>query len=207
MCYWIAVQNGHLPWCIPYIDSCTSISAAGRQGVEYYVFKGLMIPGAVLIALYWIGVFYWLRTLRSGSSVAPLIILSLALVASAGLILYSVVLGAIGEGYRSQRRLGVILFFAMTFFAQLILLLQLRKTEPIKSRNSLPIRGLLSISSLVLLSGLFAVAYSAYNEERYDSIEYALEWIVTLLLSLQPLFVAKMWANTDYRLSYTVKRY
>ena len=30
LCYLLAAYLGHVPWCLPYVDSCTSISAAGR---------------------------------------------------------------------------------------------------------------------------------------------------------------------------------
>ena len=30
LAYWIGVDNGTLPSCIPYVDGCTSISSTGR---------------------------------------------------------------------------------------------------------------------------------------------------------------------------------
>ena len=30
--HFLSFQEGCLPWCIPYWDSCTSISATGRSG-------------------------------------------------------------------------------------------------------------------------------------------------------------------------------
>ena len=34
--YLIAASHGHVPWCVPYWDSCTSISATGRQLPETF---------------------------------------------------------------------------------------------------------------------------------------------------------------------------
>ena len=45
-CYVISVQAGIIPACIPYASGCTSISAAGRHGASYVLFKAGMIPAA-----------------------------------------------------------------------------------------------------------------------------------------------------------------
>lgn len=51
--YLIAAFEGHVPWCNPYWDSCTSISATGRQGTAFLFFKGTMLPLAFLYWYYW----------------------------------------------------------------------------------------------------------------------------------------------------------
>ena len=35
--YLISAAQGYVPWCIPYIDSCTSISATGRHGIAFFL--------------------------------------------------------------------------------------------------------------------------------------------------------------------------
>ena len=52
-CYLLAASQGHVPWCIPYLEGCTSISATGRQAPESYLFRALIIPTAVLLVFYW----------------------------------------------------------------------------------------------------------------------------------------------------------
>ena len=51
--YVVAAIEGYVPWCIPYIDSCTSISATGRNGTAFFLFKATMIPSAVLLYFFW----------------------------------------------------------------------------------------------------------------------------------------------------------
>ena len=63
-CYLLAAQNGHVPWCLPYIDSCTSISATGRHRPESLVFRAAIMPSAALMLVYWTLVERWLRTLE-----------------------------------------------------------------------------------------------------------------------------------------------
>lgn len=54
----IAAVEGHTSWCIPYWGSCSSISRTGRHGTAYFVFKGVMLPAALLGVLFW-----WLNRL------------------------------------------------------------------------------------------------------------------------------------------------
>lgn len=55
LCYLIAAAHGHVPWCLPWIDSCTSISATGRQLPEKLLFKPLMMLSMLLA-----GMTFWL---------------------------------------------------------------------------------------------------------------------------------------------------
>ncbi len=63
--YVVAAEAGHVPWCVPYVDSCSSISAAGRQGTERFIFRVMMMPAAVLMLLYWVLNRQWLKALGS----------------------------------------------------------------------------------------------------------------------------------------------
>ncbi|MEE4110897.1 MAG: hypothetical protein V2I24_16210, partial [Halieaceae bacterium] len=59
--YLLAADAGQVPWCNPYVDSCTSISATGRQPPASFVFKGVMLPCAMLIAVFWWLQWRWLQ--------------------------------------------------------------------------------------------------------------------------------------------------
>ena len=52
--YLIAAWEGAVPWCVPYWESCTSISAIVREGFAFFFFKATMIPVALLTIWYWI---------------------------------------------------------------------------------------------------------------------------------------------------------
>jgi len=51
--YLIAASEGYVPWCVPYWDSCTSISATGQEGSAFFFFKSTMIPIAFIYLWYW----------------------------------------------------------------------------------------------------------------------------------------------------------
>src|SRR5690606_17903778 len=119
--YLISASYGHVDWCVPYIHSCTSISATGRAPPAYFVFKGLMIPAAVILMLYWLLSVAWLRELGCRRNIWLGAVLGCGAAAGAGLIFYSLVLGWIGDIYRLQRHAGVSAFFGFSFFAQLLI--------------------------------------------------------------------------------------
>lgn len=51
--YLVSAIKGQIPWCLPLLEGCTSISAAGRQIPSIYVFRAPMTPSALLLGLYW----------------------------------------------------------------------------------------------------------------------------------------------------------
>jgi hypothetical protein len=59
--YLIGIRAGVLRACIPYIEGCTSISATGRYPPASFLFKSVMMPEAILLALYWLFSVAWLR--------------------------------------------------------------------------------------------------------------------------------------------------
>src|SRR5690606_9868470 len=59
--YAISIDAGHVPACMPYVEGCTSISRAARHGLGNLVFRPLMLPCALLLALPWLAARRWLR--------------------------------------------------------------------------------------------------------------------------------------------------
>jgi len=204
LCYLVAVQANHVSACVPYFHSCTSISAAGREGVEYYLFKGLMIPSAVFFIVFWAYACQWLRALGAKQQALLVTIVGFGCIASFGLILYSLVLGAIGPEFRLQRRIGVITFFSLSFVAQLLFLLVLNSIAKRIGSLRAHLLGIKVCHGIILCFAVSAVIISNINSTVYDSMEDAFEWWVTLVLCLFPLIVAMMWRRTGYLLKLSV---
>lgn len=206
LCYLLAAAHGHVDWCIPYIDSCASISRSGRLAPEFFVFKGLMIPAAVVLFGYWLACERWLAGLagRPGQRMRSLLLL--AAVACAGLVLYSVMLGAIGGGYQTLRRVGVSTFFGLSYIAQMLVtarLFSLTRNQP-RLRRLTSILYVLSVA--ILLLGLASVILDAVVPDYYDSKVNAFEWCVTLLLCLHVLVTGRFWQHTGFASHFTVGR-
>ena len=59
----LSVQAGHIPFCVPYIEGCTSISRAARHGLGNHLFRLMVLPCALLVFLHWWLAGRWLPSL------------------------------------------------------------------------------------------------------------------------------------------------
>lgn len=199
-CYLLAASGGHVDWCFPYIDSCTSISATGRKFPEYFVFKLTMIPSALLMILYWRLNHQWLRWMQVPDSRKLNSIPWMGLVAGVFLIIYVIALGHKGDSFQLMRRTGVTLHFALTYLSALFLTLHLRE---LNAQGVLPVsgwvlRGMWWICLSVLMIG---IAHDLLKGifDNYEDWEDAVEWNVALLLNLHYLLVWVAWRQTRFQ--------
>ena len=104
--YLLSATAGLIPLCVPYIDGCTSISASGRYGGAYFLFKVGMLPAAVFVGVFWWLCRHWLLALgdRDGSALRAIVLVGI--LAALFLALYTVFLGSRGEFYSFMRRFG-----------------------------------------------------------------------------------------------------
>ena len=178
--YLLAARMEHVPWCMPYWENCSSISAAGRHMPEALLFKVTMFPLAVLVILYW-------RTARevldstaaAGRGSAGMVRLGTA--AAVLLIVYTALLGIGGDVQRQLRHAAVILSFALTYLAQLqITRAALAAGAGLYSR---PARWFLLVLSLAALAvGIGNVLAQAWYP-GFHRVDNAIEWNLALLLN------------------------
>lgn len=200
--YVLSAHHGHVEWCVPYVHSCTSISATGREPPAYFVFKGLMIPAAVLMAAYWVISAAWLRQMGCERHVWQRVLVTLGVLASVGLVVYALVLGWIGDAYRLQRHTGVLIFFSFTFLAQL-LLTWLLEQRPAIARGQTRLMHILQGGVLLTLAlGLGSVAVAYLAPDLYKRSDDAMAWNFTVLLCLHVMLCAVLWQRTGLRASF-----
>lgn len=190
----VSVLEGHVSFCIPYWDSCTSISRTGRHGTSYFIFKGTMLPAAILGILFWWLNGLWLRQLgihTRGVAWVPW----LGLVACVALGAYTLALGHAGDGFHLTRRIGVVLYFAFTFICELLVSAALR-THPRWHRSG---TRLLNLCQLTLFVGILSVILDGVVPEFYDRKDDAFEWILALLINAHALWLAWLWRQSRFR--------
>ncbi|GAB3014114.1 hypothetical protein [Bowmanella dokdonensis] len=182
-----------LPHCNPYWLDCVSISATGRYGLAYFLFKAGMIPAMVLLALFWTLNSYWLKSLGLGSQ---RYLGWLGVVASLALIVYSLSLGHVGETFYLLRRAGVVIYLGLTFIAQACLgaALASHPSRPM-SRSG---RRLLLFSALTLFIAIFSLALDGLWPVWHERMEDAFEWWLVLLLNLHAVWVAVLWRRLGF---------
>ncbi len=205
LCFLLAAHLGHIPWCFPYIDNCVSISATGRESPENFIFRASIIPTAVVMMVYWQLSYEWLKSLNSEMTIRNRAMLYLGLVACFGLILYTTVLGSIGEVYNVQRRIGVTLFYTLTFVAQLLMTSQI--AHVVKVRPSLVAKRtyqtLLTVCVTVLILGTISILLPAFYKD-YNSVQNGFEWVLTLLILLHFFVTYVAWRDSGFKATFAV---
>ena len=182
----LSARAGLVPWCNPYWDSCTSISATGRDGLAFWLFKLTMLPAAALLFWYWQHAWQQLRHWSPSISAKPWLPW-IGSIAAVFLALYTLALGFEGEGFRWQRRLGSVLFFSLTYLSQLLYTWQLGKLHP----RLWTFPWHLALCLLTLAIGLLSLLLD-WRLENYRDYEDAFEWVLALLLQL--FFVLSYWS-------------
>lgn len=171
--YWLSASAGHIPQCLTYLEGCTSISATGRYGVSYWLFKLFMLPQALLLAVFWRGLDATLPR-QAGRNV----MLWAGLVGAVFLVLYTVFLGSQGELYRLMRRYGIFVFFLGTLIAQIAATRRLAR-----ARAGAPLR---LQQGLLVAMGVFVIAELPLGTFglQDDRAENVIEWNYSLLMQL-----------------------
>jgi len=173
----LSVIEGHIHVCLPYWLDCASISKSGRYGSAYFLFKGGMLPTAILLGLFWIHV---REILIKEDQQRHLTLIVLGLTGSAALVVYTLALGHAGDEYRLLRRFGVALFMFCVFINQVHIGAQLlHRTGHQKSG-----RQLLQLSAVTLLIAMLSLALNISLANYYDRYENMFEWWLIMLLLL-----------------------
>lgn len=188
--YLLAASEGYVPWCVPYWDSCTSISRTGREGTAFFFFKATMLPIALAYAWYWV---LSQRTLES-LGYQRKTIRYLGLGAVSAFVIYVLALGLIGDNYQLVRRIGIIFYFAFTYLCQLLIIYQLYQLRV----HLWGLRTQLQLSVLVLGLGLLTVVLDLILD-NYDDMEDAFEWNLALLVHGN--FLLNWWGWRSYEKS------
>lgn len=202
LCYLVAAAHGHVPWCIPYIDSCTSISATGRQWPERGFFKPLMTIAALCVAVsFWLSA-RWLALLGDAPSRTQRLLPHLAWLMALCIVTYVAALGEAGQAARLLRKTGVTLGFGLTFLAEILLLARMAALQRAGNVPWPPSRYrlLFALVALTLALGVISVLLSAFHA-GYSRMDDAFEWVFALLLNGGLLVLGLAWRDSGFSLA------
>ena len=201
----ISAYEGNVPWCFPYIDGCTTISQAGRSGSSIFVFRAIMIAYAVMLIWLWLYVKQWLDMLNGHKTRSASIIMWLGIIGALFLMVYIDFLGTEGEINRFMRRFGIIIYFAFTPFAQLLLLKQHYRIVA-RSKGSLPeqlkvpvLQIQLGLLLEILVMAMVSIVLDMIGMKTYK-VENIVEWNIAILMTLYFGVLAYIWRDFKYRL-------
>ncbi|HUR42203.1 MAG TPA: hypothetical protein VM240_13645 [Verrucomicrobiae bacterium] len=192
LAYLISAYAELVPWCVPYLEGCTSVSRAARHGVAAPVFKALMLPYCVVLATFWWLAARWLGAVRPERRRTQRALPMLGLVAAIATATYALALGVDGELYQWLRRYGINLSFALTVLAELLLAAAL-VNEPRVPRSLR--RAMIGLCLAMLMLGLASLPLQYLVADRHAALN-AIEWTYSLLmLAFFPL-VGAAWRRT-----------
>ena len=181
--YIIALQFDHpkVESCNPFLQGCLNITDAGIYSPEGYVFRGGMIAACAFFIMWWAVSFKQIQTLTStwlngASSI-------LGIIGALLLIMATAVLIPPREAINWDVHVtGAILFFLVTFLAQvlhLVLCLQ-KEIKPTLSNMSLKIKW----ASVMIQGIMIAIALALKALDSGDVIVNAIEWWLALLIGV-----------------------
>ncbi len=200
--YLLSAYQGFIPWCLPYIDGCTTISQAARSGNSIFIYRATMIIYGVLLIGFWIYAQQWLNLLYGHTTRIAHIILWLGIVGAIFLIIYIDFLGTTGEVNRFMRRYGIMIFFTLTPLAQLLMLEQHYNILPSLPDGTIKpavLKYQLFVLLLMLIIAIISTTLEATQNKTYES-ENIVEWNFSLLLNMYFLGMIFIWKDYRYYL-------
>ncbi len=198
--YLLSAASGYVDWCVPHLTGCDSISASGRHGWGFFVFKATMLPAAGFTFIYWVLCRRWLALINAPARLDTAIFW-LGMIGTAFLVLYVTFLGSDGDAYRTMRRYGTVVYFGFTYLAQLLLAKRLIDSGV----DSILVKWKFGLAIFMLVTGLvFATAANFFEDD--DFLQNISEWNCATALSAFPLVTWLLWRQTGFRLSYTLEK-
>lgn len=196
LAYVNSAGGGHLPWCWPYWDGCTSISAAARSGNSIYLFRATMMPWAGLLAVYWWLASQWCRQRAPQARLRRAWVLTCGWGGTLFYLLYATFLGEDDEVPRMLRRYGINLYFALTVLAQMWLI-SVAVGSGVLSQGQR--RGFLGLFAALIVLGLASLPLQFIVEDR-RAVLNALEWWYALLMVGTYALMGRVWQRQGWRL-------
>jgi hypothetical protein len=184
--YWLNVEAGLLPACMPLLDGCTSISATGRMLPGSMPFRAVLLPQAALLAFLWRLSVRWLEQVRPESRAGTPILICGATGAIA-LVLYVTFLGTEQPFYEFMRRFGIYFYFLGTALSQILLTLAI---SPSRLRTAM-----LWVIGTPLVLGLINLAQKVLLADS-NGVENSIEWASALLMQLWFVLLFFAWRRT-----------
>ncbi|HEY0917555.1 MAG TPA: hypothetical protein VGE22_21920, partial [Solimonas sp.] len=185
------------PACIPYIDGCTSISRAARQGDAILLFRAMMLPYVGLLALFWLLNARWCALLAPARVKSRRAMLACGLSGAVFLALYATILGVDGDFYRWLRRYGINLYFSLTVLAQMFLIAVASRAEALGAGLR---RAFLWLLALLLGLGLASLPLQfLFDGPARDARMNALEWQYALLMVAAYPLTGLAWRRSGFR--------
>ena len=190
LAYWLGVENGVLPTCVPFIEGCTSISATGRYMPGSMPFRAVMLPQAAFLVILWWFCGSWIRQIAPQSRVSSAVVAS-GIVGAVALVLYVAFLGTEQPFYELMRRFGIYFYFLGTVISQFLVTLVM-PTSRLRT-------AMFWLIGTPFLLGLLNLLQKVFLDET-DKLENGIEWTAALLMQVWFVLLYCAWRRSGFAL-------
>ena len=190
LAYWLGVENGVLPSCVPFIEGCTSISSTGRYMPGSMAFRAVMLPQAAFLAILWWICADWIRQMTPQSRVSSAVVAS-GIVGAIALVLYVTFLGTEQPFYELMRRFGIYFYFLGTVISQFLVTLAM-PTSRLRT-------AMFWVIGTPFLLGLLDLLQKVLLDEP-DNLENGVEWTAALLMQVWFVLLYYGWRKSGFAL-------
>lgn len=177
--YLISASLDAVPWCLPHLEGCTSISRAARStAAASAVYKTLVLSYSVVMALFWWQAAAWLREVAPARRRTRLALFPLGLVAALATAMYAAALGVDGEPHQWIRRYGTNVGFGCTFLAELLLTAAIAREPRVPEALR---RAMVGMCATMLTLGVVSIPLQFLTGSHGEALN-AIEWNYGVLL-------------------------
>ena len=189
-----SASAGHVPWCVPFVEGCTTISRAARPEPMNLLFRWTMLPWAALVTVYWGLSVRWLGQQVPARRYSRHAMVVFALSGTLGTALYALHLGGDSPMAEFMRSYGGALVFSSLTFGQVMLVTAIRGHAPVPPGLR---RGMLAVCLLLLAMVIMTAAGSAMLDNTYALVS-AMEWNFGLVMLLFFPLTGLAWHYTGF---------
>ena len=177
--YLISASLEAVPWCVPHLEGCTSISRAARSTpAASLVYKSLLLPYCAVLALFWWRAGHWLRDVAPARRRTHRALFPISVVAALATATYTVALGIDGEFFQWVRRYGINIGFGCTFLAELLLAAAVAREPRVPEALR---RGMVALCVAMLTLGIASIPLQFLIDD-HDAAVNAIEWTYGVLM-------------------------
>jgi hypothetical protein len=177
--YLISASLDAVPWCLPHIEGCTSISRAARStAAATIVYKALLLPYSVVLALFWWQAGIWLREVAPTRRRTQLALLPIGVVAGLATATYTAALGVDGESYQLIRRYGINIGFGFILLAELLLTAAIARAPRVPEALR---RAMVGLCAAMLTLGVASIPLQFLTGSHGEALN-AIEWNYGVLM-------------------------
>jgi hypothetical protein len=190
--YWLNVQAGALPACMPLFEGCISISATGRYSPGNLLFRAVLLPQAALLIFVWWYAVGYLDVLVARPRIRQAIMV-FGVIGAIALVVYVTFLGTQQPFYEFMRRFGIYFYFLGTALSQILFTLAIPRS---RLRTVM-----LFVIGIPFILGLINLALKVIILDS-GTIENRIEWISALLMQSWFVLLYFVWRRSGFTVDF-----